>query len=527
MHRAAPCCRSTPHTPVRDGLQCGLRRDPLAFLNSSPAVHQGFGRDAAPAHNMHAVRAMISIVVLIVLIVSFLRTQWLLATSWALLSFGGMAVVPVEMTGGVSILGQSVAALLLFVKVASGPYGISNSLAVAIDLRRLGLLTAFTLVAICGALILPRVFAGVAYVYPMRIVTDAEGAELIAPGTANLTQSLYLASSLLVAVAYAQLAQRQSFIDDIGRAFLVGATVFVATGLLDIVATTLGATYVLETFRTASYAFLVGDEIASVRRIVGLMPEASSFGMLGAFWLSILLFARDIFPDRCRSFVVPLLAGACAILAVLSLSSTAYAMLSVILGLYVAGAALRLISPDHRSRRVAFRQLSVIVAFALATTITMLFHERMAETVSMVLDELVFQKRLSDSYENRSAWTLAAWNAWTATHGLGVGLGTARTSNFLINVLASTGALGFLLFVSYLVVFLTSSAPPRPKTSALVSAMKITAVPVIVGLTVAGTTPDYGVGLGAMFGIVAGIACIKKRRTEPRHGPELLDASSR
>jgi hypothetical protein len=41
------------------------------------------------------------------------------------------------------------------------------------------------------------------------------------------------------------------------------------------------------------------------------------------------------------------------------------------------------------------------------------------------IDVIIFKKSESESYAGRTEWTRVAWEAFFATHGLGVGLGTA------------------------------------------------------------------------------------------------------
>lgn len=63
----------------------------------------------------------------------------------------------------------------------------------------------------------------------------------------------------------------------------------------------------------------------------------------------------------------------------------------------------------------------------------------MFDALSNMVDTVVFQKTSSESYIERSGWTRYGWKAFLATEGWGVGLGSARTSNWYVSILSNTG----------------------------------------------------------------------------------------
>ncbi|WP_216073557.1 hypothetical protein, partial [Acinetobacter baumannii] len=66
----------------------------------------------------------------------------------------------------------------------------------------------------------------------------------------------------------------------VGRAVLVGGATVAATGLASMLADAGGMGALLEPFRTVTYVLLTEDEALGLRRLTGLMPEASAFGGL-------------------------------------------------------------------------------------------------------------------------------------------------------------------------------------------------------------------------------------------------------
>jgi hypothetical protein len=414
--------------------------------------------------------------------------------------------MPTELTGGTSVLIGTVGVLFIVLKLLIVPGGLSGMINGLLDLRRLGILSIFTIVAIIGAIILPEAFRGTVDVYPMRATQLGSPPGPLAPTTANFTQSAYLIVSLLVAAGYCCLARRRRFVDDFGWAMIVGAIAVVLTGLLDIVTSRLGMGDALSVFRTASYSFLTAAEVQGVRRTVGLMPEASSFGALATFYFSLLLFTRDMYAPSIRSRIVLPLVAACGAFAVLSTSSTAYVALGVTIALFLLDDARGLFFGGAVGRSRKLRELAFVVVALTFMFLGAMFFDETRNTLYSIFDEMILQKTQSASYIERSAWTRVAFEAWLTTDGLGVGVGSVRTSNFFANILASTGFLGFGLFGLFLLRIFTLRPPADRRLAELLRGSKLTLVPTLFGAAVAGTTPDYGGMIAALFGIIVGAA---------------------
>ena len=463
-----------------------------------------------------------SAICLAVLIFGLFRPiGFLLAAAWALAALGSLAVVPTELTGGTSLVAGSVGMLFIVLKVLGTPGGLSGIIGTSLDIRRLGLLTTFTIVAAAGAFILPRVFQGDVDVFPMRFGARAV-MEPLGPTAANFTQTAYLIVSFLVAACFCWLAIRRRFVDDFGWAVVVGAIAVVVTGLLDLITNRLGMGDVLSVFRTASYGLAITAEIQGVKRTIGLMPEASSFGGLVAFYFALLLFTRHVYAPSVRRRTVNPLIAACGAFAVLSTSSTAYAALAVTVCLFTLNNVRGLLFGSAVDRSRYLRELILVVVTVTILFLAAMFFDETRDTLYSIFDQMVLQKTQSSSYIERSSWTRVALEAWEATGGLGVGAGSVRTSNFFANILASTGFPGFALFLAFLVRVFTSPPPAGDQRLAeLVRGSKLALVPSLVGASLAGTTPDYGGTTAALFGIVVGAAALKLLRPSSvkQYGP--------
>jgi len=425
------------------------------------------------------------------------------------------------MTGGISLLVASAAFMMLIAKVLVTPGGMNNFLRDAFSLKRMGLLTLFTVVAVIGAFILPKIFIGNVYVIPLRPSGRFLIAEPLQPTNGNITQSAYLVISFMTAVVFCGLVKTKGFAEDFGIALIVGGAVTAFTGLLDFATSLVGLGDTLSIFRNASYAFMTEGEISGVRRLVGLMPEASAFGTVAITNFALLLFARNLYSPRVRNTIVLPLALLCGALAGLSTSSTAYVALIVVVALYLWDASGRLSVGTDEEKKQALREFGAVAAFGLIGLLLILSFEQTRNTLFSLVDTMVLKKTQSSSFTERSSWNDWAMKAFSGTYGMGVGVGGVRTSNFFVNILSSTGVIGTFFMALFLLKIVRSKAKVDDVPMIeMIHAAKFTLVPILFMQLLVGTIPDYGVMTGALFGIIVGVASavkrkIKVKRTEP------------
>ena len=156
----------------------------------------------------------------------------------------------------------------------------------------------------------------------------------------------------------------------------------------------------------------------------------------------------------------------------------------------------------------------IVVTTTTVLFIAAMFFDQTRDTLYSILDQMVLQKTQSASYIERSSWTRVALEAWEATGGLGVGAGSVRTSNLFANILASTGFLGFGLFIIFLIkIFISAPPTNNRRLSELVKGSKLALIPSLAGAALAGTTPDYGSTNAALFGVIAGATALNYSRT--------------
>ena len=381
--------------------------------------------------------------------------------------FGGFAAVPVEWTLGSTVLPQAVAAAILILRTIIGPQNTPRAWKIATDLKRGGLLTLFVVFAIITGFFFPRLFTDV-LVVPMRGTFRLT--EPLMPTTANLTQSLYLLLDLLTLLGlcvFMSGSQGRQNRQIVLRGVVAGGIVLAATGVLDFLSPYLGLRPFLSLFRTASYGFIVDAQILGMRRIVGLYSEAAAFGAATVTWAAMLMFIRPAMPSRLwRNVVLPVTAFVLLALAAGSTSSTAY------LGLF-AFCVVAVFNFGQRAivnRSVVGLRLEIVLLFLAVVYVGVLI-ATMPEVVSAfsdILNTMLFRKAESSSYVQRNSWNETAWQAFFGTHGLGVGVGGARTSNWIVSVLSNTGVIGGALLGGFIVLNLSRKASTGDKVSAVV-----------------------------------------------------------
>ena len=116
------------------------------------------------------------------------------------MSFGSFAVIPPELTSGLSFTPPPIIALAIIFIYGGGPNGLSRMLDIALRPSQCLLLFLFWIVAIWVTLFMPRIFAGQVTIIPMRLEKVSFGDPLF-PTTQNISQLMYLTISILMVFA--------------------------------------------------------------------------------------------------------------------------------------------------------------------------------------------------------------------------------------------------------------------------------------------------------------------------------------
>ena len=445
---------------------------------------------------------------------------------FASMPFGSFAAIPTVVTGGLTLTPTPIVAMLLIGRRLISPGGVTQALDAALKPSQLLPLFLFWLVAGVTTAFVPRLLAGVIEIVPMRSVGQADTA-LLGPTPQNISQLVYVSISVLAIFTFAQLLRSEAMKRHAIWALCLGAAITVATGVLDLASQYVPIGPALELFRTATYTLLTDVEVLEAKRLVGLMPEASSYGTLAlGFLASLYFFRRAMPPGFVRGWLVPLMIGALLLLTWLSTSSAAY----LGLGLFAAAAAgdwcWRLTVSGHlpQLRRDLAAEFWLGVAGVVATVGVLLALPQLLASTQEMLDLMVLQKSASSSYEERTMWTQVSLHALAATQGLGVGLGSTRASNFAVALASNAGLLATGCYLVFLLQNLMLRKPPPQDTQAraTLSAIRWSCLPPLFTSLLIATTPDFGLFNAFLYGFAVAVTRPLAFRPRRRAGTPLL-----
>lgn len=425
---------------------------------------------------------------------------------FASFAFGSLAVLPPEVTGGLSLLPKAMFTLLLVARLLSIPLlRLSRRLVDLARLENLGFLLAFLVISLLTTIFMPRLLEGTIDIIPLRIVRFAS-AEPLNVTSANFTQSVYLSISVSLTFASAFMARSPDFPQQFLSGLRIGGIVMLASGILDMTATAVGQSDLLEPFRNASYAMITNAEIAGVRRVVGLMPEASAYGSGCVVFAAALAFLRHLYPAGLSRLATSLIALALIGMALLSTSSSAYAGLVFFGMAYLLNIARRLVSSSPAGKSGISAELGVGFLSIVALLLVLITNPDAFDPLVKIVDEIIFNKASSDSFLERSFWNQVSWNAFWSTYGFGVGLGATRASNYFVAVISNTGFLASGCFFIFLLQTFLRDAKASAFRNEMVVALKLTIIPSLGMAALGSATPDFEPWLGLIFGAVTGLA---------------------
>jgi hypothetical protein len=430
------------------------------------------------------------------------------AAAIAMLPFGSMAAVPAELTGGLTLLPAPVLSLIgimLFVASRPGRQFLAES---AFSVRKLGLVSIFLLIAAFSALFYPRIFAGMAEVVPMRgdLAGYGGGWTRLAPSPQNLSQLFYLSISTMLIFCFAFLMQYARYQQIVLKAIFVSSIITVATGVLDYASQYTNLSFLLDPFRTATYSLLTEHDVLDSKRIVGLMPEASSFGPMCVGRAVILLLWRDAFESQRIRRYIALLVPLLFLFGFLSTSSSAYLAIGVAGAVLGLRALLQLFGRRRQQARtqglfswklMAAGGVAVLVGFYA-------LNPGAFSHVESLIDRMVVGKSSSSSFDERMAWNTVSLQALADTYGIGVGVGGTRASSWPVSVVTNLGIPGALVLLCFMLQALLRRKIYFSRTDMVLCRGGAWAVvPLMSSNALTGTSPDIGMMLALILGVQA------------------------
>ena len=426
------------------------------------------------------------------------------------LSFGTLSVIPPAVTGGITVLPESICAAAFVGRMLLNRDGFSWMLDAAVRFQKLGILALFMLIALVGAAFLPALFAGTP-VIPFRPAGAVVLTSPLHSSAANITQSAYLLLSALMVLAFACASRSAQFQRQILRAILYGAITVVVTGIADMVAQKTGLAALLAPFRNATYSLNIDDTILGAQRIVGLMPEASSYGPLCVSFAALAITLRPFYPTKTQRRFCVALAAALVLLGWLSTSSTAILCLAVLGGIYALDWALRVQHKSALGRSSLNSELYIGMLIVTAVLLFVMFDPSVFQNIIALFNKMILDKTGSSSYAVRQRWNDVAWQAMLDTYGMGIGVGGSRASDGLVAVFSSTGLLGGVIYCGFILQAYLRPAGQVPWNSGMITALKLALLVPLAGSILTGTSPDFGAFIAMMIGTITGLSLSRQR----------------
>lgn len=353
---------------------------------------------------------------------------------FASLPFGSTAIA----TFGVSSpLIFTVFAVALLMRIALSRNFLRDLVTVIENVRAAQIVCALAVYAVVSAILLPRLFAGstTAHLVLVRRVVEVP----LGPTGGNVAQTAYLVLGTLIFLAFCLLLFRGHW-ETIERGFFTLAAVHAALGVVDIGFKVLGVRDVLEPVRSAGYALLAEVMEEGFWRIVGGYAEASTFAANTLPSLAFTFSYWRITGSRPALILSFILFG----LLIFSTSTTGYVGFAIVLVLFLGSIAIQALQGRLRARDVLLIAF-IWVGLGLGCA-AFLYSEHLFQPFVAMIDVMVLEKASSSSGLQRAYWNEVAIRGFFDTYGLGIGMGSSRSSSWVISVISQLGVIGVAMF---------------------------------------------------------------------------------
>lgn len=426
---------------------------------------------------------------------------------FASLAFGSTAFATLTALGGSSPLIYTLFSLGIITAVVLRKNVLRDLGTIFMRLPAAWIVLALTIYVIVSAVMFPRLFEGqtTAFVPVEGVITELP---LSATG-GNITQTAYFTLGSLIFFAFSILLLHEENLRFVKRGFFAFIIVNASLGVIDLLAKLAGAGDILLPIRTASYALLTEVEQAGFWRITGGFAEASGFGGTSLICLAF-SYAYWKATGARFAFVLTIIL---LLLVLLSTSSTAYGGLAIL-----CLAPLASITRSALQNRFTSDDLMIIalgiVALAVSATIFVL-NERLFDPVLDLVQTTILDKPYSESGVERAYWNAKSLQAFVDTNGLGIGMGSSRSSSWMISVLAQLGIVGTFAILALVLIVLRSMSGLVPTAeTAEIFAFASSVRAAIVANVVAGALAGSGADPGTLFFVALSVTLACRQLVE-------------
>jgi hypothetical protein len=409
---------------------------------------------------------------------------------FASLPFGSTAFATLNSLGGSSPLIYTLFILGLFCVVAARRTLISDLGAVFTYYKTAWIVCALAVYAAASAYIFPRLFAGetTAFIPIDGVITEVP----LAPASGNITQTAYFLLGVFLFLGLCIILLHADNLKKVTAGFFAFITVHALLGLVDLGSKLAGLGDLLLPIRTASYALLTEVEQSGFWRIVGGSSEASGYS---GYALACLAFAFTYWRETNSRFAA-VLTFVMLILVLLSTSSTAYVGLAGLLPF--AAAMIGWSAFENRFRKTDIILIACVLAVSTVILATYLYDPRIFTPFSNLIDDMVFNKANSDSGQERAYWNMRSLQNVVDTSGLGIGMGSSRSSSLFVSIISQLGVVGATLVGVLVLIMMRGMGGLRPLPEdrqffALCAGARACGFALMLAAGIAGGSADPGV----------------------------------
>ena len=273
-------------------------------------------------------------------------------------------------------------------------------------------------------------------------------------GRNNFTQIAYLLINLCFIYSMAHQGARRGFetlLKDWDRAVVCGLCFAVFVCLWQFVSLYAGLFFPADFFYSnAGYARADSQTMVGLFRINGPFEEPSTLGYTFTGFLLFAWLRYRVRPDALSGLMI----AASIFCMLVSTSTTALA------GLFLFGCLALFDVATGRvklfAKRLSAGQIATLAIVFLGVLGGGMLLAANQDAISVILDNILFNKADSTSFQQRSFADLLAVKIFVETYGIGVGLGSHKANSLLLTLLSNTGIAGSILFGSFILGLLRS-----------------------------------------------------------------------
>jgi hypothetical protein len=426
------------------------------------------------------------------------QRQWAVSTIVA--SFF-QAASPILVVAGGRINGLQPAYALLPVGVAQILFESFNLKNAALNRRYITsshlFIFAMTVIAIAGAFLLPRAFGGLAHVTPPR---RQDVIELVHFSAGNGVQAFYIACNFVLFTLISRSVHRGSInVSQCIAAIALGTTIAILLGLYQISCDLLHLPWPDAVINSnLGSAQLFKQNAAGIVHALGIQRRMSATFLEPSMMSVYFLGMFSLFGLGLRRWVIG--AGVLFCL-IISTSATAIIGLCALMVIWTFW--------DLPRNGVNIRYIAALcLGSACMAGVLLVYLLSSGNHFAFITDKLA-----SNSGQIRSSLDLIALRTFRESWGLGVGIGSTRSSSFLTTFAASTGIPGMICLIGF---FATLLSRTMSSTSSEVRALGLALATILIGWSL--SVPDTTLSLiWLLSGIVCGAATHEQYNTTIRH----------